>query len=157
MYRFVKTFPVLSKGFEIETEMSIHAVDKNMQVENVVITYRDRPEGSESKLNTFSDGFKVLRTIYRLFRNYKPFAFFGIVALILLLLSIGFMMPVLVEYAKTGLVDRFPTLIVCCFVALAALMSFFVGLILSILRNRDKQDFEIELHHIDARKKDLLK
>ena len=156
-YEFVKSFPVLSKGFEIETEMSIHAVDKNMQVENVVITYRDRPEGSESKLNTFSDGFKVLRTIYRLFRNYKPFAFFGIVALILLLLSIGFMMPVLVEYAKTGLVDRFPTLIVCCFVALAALMSFFVGLILSILRNRDKQDFEIELHHIDARKKDLLK
>ncbi len=156
-YEFVKSFPVLSKGFEIETEMSIHAVDKNMQVENTVITYRDRPAGSESKLNTFSDGFKVLRTIYRLFRNYKPFAFFGIVAAILMLLSIGFVIPVLVEYAKTGLVSRMPTLVVCCIVALAALMSFFVGLILKILRNRDLQDFELELHHIDARKKELLR
>ena len=156
-YEFVKSFPVLSMGFEIETEMSIHAVDKNMQVENSVITYRDRPEGSESKLNTFSDGFKVLRTIYRLFRNYKPFAFFGIVAAVLLLLSIGFVIPVLIEYAKTGLVSRMPTLVVCCIVALAALMSFFVGLILKILRNRDLQDFELELHHIDARKKELMK
>ncbi len=156
-YEFVKSFPVLSKGFEIETEMSIHAVDKNMQVENTVISYRDRPAGSESKLNTFSDGFKVLRTIYRLFRNYKPFAFFGIAAAILMLLSIGFVIPVLVEYAKTGLVSRMPTLVVCCIVALAALMSFFVGLILKILRNRDLQDFELELHHIDARKKELLK
>ena len=115
-YQFVKTFPVLSQGFEIETEMSIHAADKNMFVENVIIEYRDRPEGSESKLNTYSDGFKVLRTIASLFRTYKPMAFFGVIALILAVLGVGFMIPVLVEFNHTGLVERFPTLIVCCFV-----------------------------------------
>lgn len=77
-YRFVKTFPVLSRGFEIETEMTIHAVYNNMQVDNVVITYRDRPEGSESKLNTYSDGFRVLKTIFRMFRQYRPFAFWAV-------------------------------------------------------------------------------
>jgi len=89
-YEFVKTFPVLSKGFEIETEMSIHAVDKNMYVENVVIDYRDRPEGSESKLNTYSDGFKVLKTIARLYRTYNPMGFFGFIAFLLALISVGF-------------------------------------------------------------------
>lgn len=123
-YQFVKTFPVLSQGFEIETEMSIHAADKNMFVENVIIEYRDRPEGSESKLNTYSDGFKVLRTIASLFRTYKPMAFFGVIALILAVLGVGFMIPVLVEFNHTGLVERFPTLIVCCFVILAAMVSF---------------------------------
>ena len=123
-FTFVKTYPVLSRGFEIETEMTIHALQRNMQVENVVIDYRDRPEGSESKLNTYSDGFKVLGTIARLFKNYRPFSFFGILAAILAVFGIGFMIPVLGEYFRTGLVPRFPTLIVCCFVLVAALLLF---------------------------------
>ena len=118
-YQFVKSFPVLSKGFEIETEMSIHAVHKNLLVENVIVTYRDRPEGSESKLNTYSDGFKVIKTIIKLYKNYKPFGFFSILAAILMLLSLGFFIPVFGEYLATGLVLKFPTLIVCGFVALA--------------------------------------
>ena len=124
-YRFVKTFPVLSKGFEIETEMSIHAIDKNMFVENVVIDYRDRPEGSVSKLNTYSDGIKVIGTIVRLFQTYRPLAFFGTVAAILMVLAIGFFIPVWITYADTGMVPNFPTLIVCGFVALASIQSFF--------------------------------
>ena len=111
-YMFVKTFPVLSKGFEIETEMSIHAVDKNLFVENVVIDYRDRPEGSESKLNTYSDGFKVLKTIFRLFKNYKPMQFFSLLALVLAVISVAFFAPVFVTFLKTGVVDKMPTLIV---------------------------------------------
>ena len=118
-YEFVKTFPVLSQGFEIETEMSIHAVDKNMQIENVVIDYRDRPEGSVSKLNTYSDGFKVIRTIFRLYRSYHPLGFFGIIALLLAILSLLFFVPIVGEYVHTGLVDRFPTLIVCGFTMIA--------------------------------------
>lgn len=147
-YQFVKTFPVLSQGFEIETEMSIHAADKNMFVENVIIEYRDRPEGSESKLNTYSDGFKVLRTIASLFRTYKPMAFFGAIATILLALGIGFMIPVLIEFNQTGLVARFPTLIVCGFVILAAMVSFFAGLQLQTITRKNRQDFEMELQHV---------
>jgi len=144
-YLFVKTFPVLSKGFEIETEMSIHAVEKNMLVENVIIEYRDRPEGSESKLNTYSDGAKVLGTIARLYKNYRPFRFFGIVALLLMIISAVMFVPVLVTYIQTGLVPNFPTLIVSGFVALAAIQSFFAGLILSTLVEKDRQDFEFKL------------
>lgn len=144
-YQFVKTFPVLTKGFEIETEMSIHAVDKNMFIKNVVINYKDRPTGSESKLNTYSDGMKVIRTIFRLYRIYKPMAFFGIIALTLTLISTIFLIPVLVTYAQTGLVPNFPTLIVCGFVIIAAIQSFFAGLILNTLRQKDKQDFERNL------------
>lgn len=147
-YQFVKSFPVLSKGFEIETEMSIHAVHKNLLVENVIVTYRDRPEGSESKLNTYSDGFKVIKTIVKLYKNYKPFGFFSILAAILMLLSLGFFIPVLGEYLATGLVLKFPTLIVCGFVALAALISFFSGVILSTINQKNLQDFEMELHVI---------
>lgn len=147
-YQFVKTFPVLSQGFEIETEMSIHAADKNMFVENVIIEYRDRPEGSESKLNTYSDGFKVLRTIASLFRTYKPMAFFGVIALILAILGVGFMIPVLIEFNQTGLVARFPTLIVCGFVILAAMVSFFAGLQLQTITRKNRQDFEMELQHV---------
>lgn len=148
-YNFVKTFPVLSKGFEIETEMSIHAIDKNMLVENVVIEYRDRPEGSESKLNTFSDGMKVLRTVERLYRVYKPLAFFSFVSVVLILLSSCFMIPVLKTYFCTGLVPHFPTLIVCGFVYLAAIISFFSGLILSSIVQKHRQDFEIILMKTD--------
>ena len=128
-YQFVKSFPVLSKGFEIETEMSIHAIDKNMRLETVVIQYRDRPEGSESKLNTYSDGFKVLRTIARLFRNYKPMAFFGLLSLLLAVIAVIPFLSVLLEYVRTGLVARFPTLIVSGFVAMAAILSLFSGLL----------------------------
>jgi len=147
-YAFVKTYPVLSKGFEIETDMSIHAINRNMLVRNVVIDYRDRPDGSVSKLNTYSDGAKVLLTIARLFKNYKPFAFFGTIALLLTLLSAGFMIPVLTEFFKTGLVPRFPTLIVCGITQLAALLLFISGLILSTLQEKDKRDFEFQLQQV---------
>lgn len=150
-YRFVKTFPVLSRGFEIETEMTIHAVYNNLQVDNVVIAYRDRPEGSQSKLNTCSDGFKVLRMIFRMFRQYRPFAFFGIVALALCLLAVGFFIPVWIEFMQTGLVRRFPTLIVCGFAVLAAIQSMFTGLILHNLGTKDRRDFEFRLQVVEKK------
>lgn len=153
-YQFVKTFPVLSKGFEIETEMSIHAIDKNMFVENVVIEYRDRPAGSESKLNTYSDGIKVLRTIMRLFRNYKPQQFFALVSLVLVVISAIFFVPVFQDYLVTGEVLRFPTLIVCGFVFIAALQSFFSGMILSTIAAKNRQDFEMELQRVNQSLKD---
>lgn len=144
-YQFVKTFPVLSRGFEVETEMSIWAIDKNMFVKNIPIKYQDRPKGSESKLNTYSDGFKVIMTIVRLFRDYKPMAFFGIIAVILAIIAVLFFVPIFVEYTNTGLVPNFPTLIVCGFVFMAAIQAFFAGLILKTLRQKDKQDFEQQL------------
>ncbi|MBQ4644638.1 MAG: glycosyltransferase [Clostridia bacterium] len=143
-YEFVKTFPVLSEGFEIETEMSIHVLDKNMRVENVEIEYRDRPEGSESKLNTISDGLKVIMTIIKLYCLYRPGYFFGIVALILALLSAVFFIPVLLTYFKTGLVPNFPTLIVCGFTAVSSLLFFFTGIQLQNMVKKNKQEFEIE-------------
>lgn len=149
-YQFVKTYPVLSRGFEIETEMTIHALQRHMQVENVVIDYRDRPAGSESKLNTYVDGFKVLCTIVRLYKNYRPFGFFGILAGLLALLSVGFVLPVLGEYFATGLVPRFPTLIVCGCAMVAALLLFIAGIILSSQLDKDRRDFEFQLqtvHH----------
>lgn len=147
-YAFVKTYPVLSRGFEIETDMSIHAINRNMLVRNVVIDYRDRPDGSVSKLNTYSDGAKVLLTIVRLFKNYKPFAFFGVISLVLALHSALFMIPVLSEFLATGLVPRFPTLIVCAVTLLAALLLFISGLILSTLQEKDKRDFEFQLQQV---------
>ena len=150
-YQFVKSFAVLSEGFEIETEMSIHAVDKNMQVETVVILYRDRPEGSESKLNTYSDGIKVLCTIAKLYRSYKPQAYFGLLALLLLLISAVMFMPVLTEYVRTGLVPRFPTLIVSGFIAVAAILSLFSGLILQTMNHKNRQDFEAQLIRLHER------
>lgn len=149
-YRFVKTFPVLSKGFEIETEMSIHAIDKNMFVENVIIDYRDRPEGSESKLNTYSDGIKVLMTIMRLFRTYRPGGFFGVIASILALIAIIFFVPILITYSRTGLVPQLPTLIVCGFVMIAAIQSLFAGLVLKTIYQKNRQDFEMELYRVTS-------
>lgn len=154
-FQFVKSFPVLSKGFEIETEMTIHAVNTNMYLDNVIIEYRDRPDGSESKLNTFSDGFKVLKTILKLFRNYKPMAFFGAIASILAVLAVAFFVPVLVQYIKTGLVPNFPTLIVCGFAIIAAIQSFFTGLMLQTMCQKNRQDFEMQLIGIDERYKQL--
>ncbi|SNU04830.1 Glycosyltransferase involved in cell wall bisynthesis [Lachnospiraceae bacterium] len=147
-YMFVKSFPVLSNGFEIETEMTIHAIDKRMFLENVVIDYRDRPEGSESKLNTYSDGMKVIFTIIRLFRIYRPFAFFGILAALLTVLAAIFFVPVFIDYLNTGLVDKFPTLIVCGFVIISAIISLFNGLLLSSIVQKNKQDFEMNLKNI---------
>ncbi|MDO5141103.1 MAG: glycosyltransferase family 2 protein [Eubacteriales bacterium] len=144
-YEFVKTFPVLSKGFEIETEMSIHAVDKNMNIQNVIIDYRDRPEGSVSKLNTYSDGFKVLRTIARLYRIYHPMRYFGAVAAVFACISAVLFVPVGLEYLATGLVPKFPTLIVSGFSMLAAIQSFFTGMQLQVAVQKNRQDFEMLL------------
>lgn len=142
---FVKTFPVLSKGFEIETEMTIHAVDKGMRIENVVIDYRCRPAGSESKLNTVPDGLRVLRMIFVMVKNYRPFAFFTALAVLLMLAALAMFIPVLLDYIRTGLVERFPTLIVCGFVGVAALQSFFGGMILDNICRKNRQDFELTL------------
>ena len=154
-YQFVKTFPVLSRGFEIETEMSIHALDKNLYVENLVIEYRDRPAGSESKLNTYSDGIKVLKTIARLFKNYKPLNFFGIIAFILFVLALIFFIPVLYAYIQTGLVKNLPTLIVCGFTVIAAILSLFSGLQLQTIAQKNRQDFEMELIRCHNQFKDI--
>ena len=143
-YEFVKTFPVVSQGFEIETEMTIHAVNYHMQVDNVIVEYRDRPEGSESKLNTYSDGLRVIRKMMQLYRNYKPMQFFGILGGLLVIIAAILFLPILLEYFATGLVPRFPTLIVCGFMVLAALLSFFTGLQLQNAVQKNKQDFELE-------------
>lgn len=149
-YLFAKSFPVLSKGFEIETEMSIHAVEKNMQIENLIIEYRDRPEGSESKLNTYSDGMRVLRTIFRLYKNYRPMGFFGGLAAILAVIAALLFIPIFVRFCHTGLVPNFPTLIVSGFIAMAAIMSFFVGLLLATIVEKDRQEYEFRLNLIQA-------
>lgn len=147
-YEFVKTFPVLSQGFEIETEMSIHAIDKNLQIENVIIDYRDRPEGSSSKLNTYSDGFKVLRTILRLYRNYRPMGYFGMIALILAVIAIAFFIPIVAKFIRIGEVPNFPTLIVCGFTMMAAIQSFFAGMTLKNILLKNRQDFEMNLQRV---------
>ncbi len=142
-YEFVKGFPVLSKGFEIETEMTIHAVDKNYRLVEIPIDFRDRPEGSVSKLNTVTDGFKVLKTIAVLFKEYKPSAFFNIFAFIFLALALGFGIPVVIEFYKTGLVERFPTLIVACIFLVIALLLWICGVILQVIVKKHKQLYEI--------------
>ena len=143
---FVKTFPVLSKGFEIETEMTIFALDNNMKIVEEPIEYRDRPDGSESKLNTYSDGFKVLKTIASLFRDTKPFAFFTIISVILLAISIGFFIPIFSGYLSTGLVDKIPTLVVLSAILAIACICFFVGVVLTVLKKNHRQDFERQLN-----------
>jgi hypothetical protein len=148
--RFVKSFPILSKGFEIETEMTIHAVDKNFLLKEIPVNYRDRPAGSESKLNTFSDGFKVIKTIGRLFMEYKPLAFFSVVSLIFFVISGVLFLPVLIEYFKTGLVPRMPTLVVSGIAIVCSLLSFFVGVILNVEVKKHRQLYEILMnYHLD--------
>ncbi len=156
-YQFVKTFPVLSRGFEIETEMSIHAAQHHMQIENVVVDYRDRPDGSVSKLNTYNDGIRVLFTILNLFRNYRPLSFFSLLGFLLAVTAAAFFLPVLVTYAQIGLVPRFPTLIVCAFVAVAAVQCFFTGLVLDTSVKKNRQDFEMRLIDTSRQYKALLK
>ena len=141
-YEFVKTFPVLSKGFEIETEMTIHSLDKNLLLKEIPVEYRDRPAGSESKLNTFSDGFKVLKTIARLFKEYKPTIFFGIFGLLFFIISLIFGIPVFRDYFKTGLVERFPTLIFSGFMLMISVLSFICGIILEVVVKKHRQLFE---------------
>lgn len=143
---FVKNFPVLSRGFEIETEMTIHALDKNLLLEEVPVKYRDRPEGSVSKLNTYSDGFKVLVTIAKLFRDYKPLIFFTSVCLFFIAVAVILMIPVIIEYFKTGLVPRFPTLIVSGILTLLGFLFFFCGVILDVLTKKNRQLYEILLN-----------
>ncbi len=151
-HQFVKTFPVLSSGFEIETEMTIHALDKNLRVVNVPIAYRDRAEGSFSKLNTYSDGAKVLTTIFVLYKNYKPLAFFGSIASVLFVIASAFMFPIIETYLRTGLVPQFPTLIVCVFVMMASIQSLFAGLILSSIAQKNRRDFEYRLIGVNNEK-----
>lgn len=141
-FKFAKTFAVLSKGFEIETEMTIHALDKNLLIKNIPINYRDRPQGSASKLNTYSDGFKVLKTIFILFKNYKPFNFFMWMSLIMLLTAVGFLIPVMADYIKTGLVPKLPSFVACVFFAICSILSFFEALNLDTLRQKERREFE---------------
>lgn len=148
-YRFVKTFPILSKGFEVETEMTIHALDKNLNIQNYIIEYRDRPNGSFSKLHTYADGAKVLKTIAILYKNYKPMSFFINLALIFTIIATCFLVPVLAEYYKTGLVPRMPTFVASIFFYLCAIESTFCGLILQTIVRKNKQDFEIKLNEYE--------
>lgn len=155
-YLFVKSFPTLSKGFEIETEMTIHAVDKNMNVQNLIIDYQDRPEGSQSKLNTYSDGIKVVDTIFRLFKNYRPMMFFGFLTAVLLSVSAIMFIPILLKFFRTGLVPNFPTLIVSGFIAMAAIISWFTGMLLETIAEKDRQAFEFRLHMLEWIKQQQL-
>lgn len=155
-YRFVKTFPVLSKGFEIETEMTMHAVDKNLNIENIVVDYRDRPEGSKSKLHTYADGAKVIKTIFKLYKNYRPFSFFAWLAILFAIIGSLFLTPVLIDYANTGLVPKMPSFMASIFFYLCMLQSFFGGLILQTMVEKNKQDFEIKLNEYEDRYKELI-
>lgn len=156
-YEFVKTFPVVSTGFEIETEMTIHAVNYNMQVDNVIVQYRDRPEGSESKLNTYRDGMRVIKKMLQLYKNYQPLKCFGLVALFLILAAVILFIPIGIEYLNEGLVPRFPTLIVCGFMVLAGIQALFAGVILDVTVAKDRRDFEYRLNRVNVEKKSKLK
>ena len=150
-YLFVKSFPVLSKGFEIETEMTVHTLDKNMNVSNVVINYQDRPDGSESKLNTYSDGFKVIMAIIKLFKNYKPFEFFSILAGFMFFISVILFIPILVTYLDTHQVPRFPTLIVAGILVVISMLLFLLGILLDVIKHKNKHDFEMILNEVQHR------
>lgn len=156
-YDFVKGFPVLSKGFEIETEMTIHAVDKNYKLVEVPVQYRDRPEGSVSKLNTYSDGFKVIKTIATLFKEYKPAVFFNLVAILFVIISILIGLPAYIGYFQTGLVEKFPSLIVSCFGFTVALLMFTTGIILQVIAKKQKQNYELYLNLLKISEKDKNK
>ena len=147
---FVKNFPVMSGNFEIETEMTIHALDRRFLLREVPVAYRDRPQGSVSKLNTFSDGISVLKTIVLLYKEYRPLRFFSWLAAFLTLAGVLLLIPVLVEYFHTGLVPRFPTLIVSMFLLLAALLSLFTGLCLDVIVTKDRKNYELRLLQGDS-------
>ena len=155
--KFVKSFPVLSNGFEIETEMSIHALDKRFLIAETPIAYRDRPEGSESKLNTFQDGYRVLKTILKLYKDYKPLSFFGLIALLLFLLGSVMMIPVLSGYFKTGLVVKFPTLIVAIGLLTSSLVSLACGLMLDTVKKHSDQFYELALNMLEMNKDNSMR
>lgn len=155
-YRFVKTFPVLSKGFEIETEMTIHTLDKNLNWENVIIEYRDRPKGSFSKLNTYADGARVIKTIITLYKNYKPFSFFLWIALICGIIGTAFLIPVLIDYVNSGLVPKMPSFVASVFFYMCMVQSFFGGMILQTTINNSRREFEIKLNEFEDRKNSKL-
>ena len=146
--KFVKTFPVISKGFEIETEMTIHALDKNFYIEEFPIEYRDRPVGSESKLNTVSDGIKVIKTIAKLFKEYKPFAFFSIISIILWIISLGFFTPIFIQFLETGFVSKIPTVIVSGITAVIGSLMFICGIILDVVVKKHRQLYELFLNQV---------
>lgn len=156
-YQFVKTFPVLSKGFEIETEMTIHSLDKNLFVKNLIVEYRDRPQGSHSKLSTYSDGFKVLKTIVKLYKNYKPFSFFSWLAVLFAIVGTIFLVPVLIDYIKSGLVPKIPSFIASVFFYLCAIQSFFGGLLLDTIAKKSRDDFEMKCNEYADKYKLLFK
>lgn len=142
---FAKNFPIISRNFEIETEMTIHALDKNFLIRELKIDYRDRQEGSHSKLNTYLDGMKVVATVFMMFRDYRPLKFFSLVSALLLLLAILMFIPVFIEYMQTGLVPRFPTLIVSGFIGIASLLTFFCGVVLEVMTKKHRQLYELML------------
>ena len=143
---FVKTMPVLSEGFQIETEISIHAVDKRWRIEDVPIDYRDRPEGSYSKLSTFGDGAKVLRAITSLFKDYKPLAFFGWLSLVLLILGLLAGIPVITEFATTGWVSKVPSAILAIALVICGALSFTAGIILDTVAKSHRKQWEIDVY-----------
>lgn len=155
-YEFVKSYPVLSKGFEIETEMTIHAVFNQMSIENVIVDYRDRPEGSESKLNTYSDGMKVLSTIVKLYKDYKPLSFFSLLAAFMTVVAAAMFIWVFARFLNSGLVENMPTLIVSGFIELAAVQAFFAGMILSVMVTKNRRDFENNLIRINQKKREIM-
>ena len=150
---FVKTFPVLSPGFEVETELSIHSLDKRFKLVEVPITYQDRPEGSESKLDTFSDGFKVLKMIFNLFKDYKPFLFFSLVSLILLVFGLICGLPVISEFAQTGLIDKMPSAVLATGFMILAALSFIAGVILDTLVRQNRMQYELKVYDYYERNK----
>ena len=156
-YEFVKSYPVLSRGFEIETEMTIHAVFNEMVIVNVPVEFRNRPEGSESKLNTYSDGARVLSTIVKLYKNYKPLRFFSALAAIMLIVAAVMFLWVFARFLNSHLVENMPTLVVSGFIALGALQAFFSGLILSDMVTKNRREFERNLYEISSRKRELMK
>ncbi|MBR3511406.1 MAG: glycosyltransferase [Clostridia bacterium] len=155
-YNFVKTFPIMSKGFEIETEMSIHALDKNMKLKNVIVDYRDRPADSPSKLNTIPDGIKVIKTIFGFYKNYKPMNFFGILCFLAFAAGLGFFIPAFIGYLHTGLV-RIPTLLVSVLFFMASLQSLFTGLTLDNIIKNSRQNFEMRLIDCERNLSELKK
>ena len=153
-YLFVKGFPVLSNGFEVETEMTIHAVDKNFSLKEIPVQYRDRPEGSVSKLNTYMDGLIVLKTIASLFKEYKPLLFFSLIAVVFLITGLIIIIPAFDLYFKTGVVEKFPSLIVGCFAITIAILCFVAGLVLDVIAKKHKQVYELQLTEILHHKKE---
>ena len=151
-YQFAKTYPVLSKGFEIETEMTIHAIDKNFTLKEIPVQYRDRPEGSVSKLNTYKDGVKVIKTIATLFKEYKPGIFFNLISLFIFIIAAILAVPVFIEYMHTGLVPRFPTLIVACILLVICLLLSATSIILQVIVKKNRQMFEIMVNMINMLK-----